>query len=283
MQSLRRQPVTEFSTDSIAAFRTLLSLTGAAENTLRAYCSDLNLFLAESGMTSIPVEEYEELAMTWLQMTRQRSNPPAPKTIARRITSLRTWAREMAGASVLHGYRGPETTPGAPHPIPEGIPGVLRMIDAARREQHRALVALCGLQGCRIGEAIALRHTNFDLEKMVLQIPGKGSKTRYVPLSEKAWDFMARSCVDSMVNGTTLITTHERAARKVITNLGARAKLSRRVASHDLRATFATAIYDKTGDMVVTQRLLGHSNLSTTQIYVGIEWKKMLQAVDSLI
>ena len=279
--STNRQRAASFNTASIAAFRLRLGLQGKAENTLKAYCSDLSLFLAESGMDEIPLEELEDMAMAWLQIARHRKK--AAKTINRRVTSLKAWAATMAGMVILQEYRGPESAPGIPHPLPEGIEGITRMIEAARRPTHKALVALCGLAGCRVSEALTIRPSNIDGREMVLRIIyGKGDKERYVPISYKAWDVLLWPVVNNLGSDEPLVPFAERFARKIVTELGLRAKLSRHVASHDLRMTFATSIYDATGDMVVVQKLLGHANLATTQGYVGIEFQKMRDAVNRI-
>lgn len=282
MRRTSTQRATELSSDSIAAFRLWLGFQGMAENTSKAYCSDLNLFLLDSGMDTIPEEEYEEMAMAWLMMKRTGKHREAPKTSSRRLTSLRKFAVVMFGESVLADYRGPTTSAGAPHPIPEGIDGVERMIAEAKKQEHVALLTLCGLQGCRIQEALDITPKSFNLDAMTLTIRGKGDKTRHIPVSDKSWGYLAVPTAAAMLAGTTLVTAHERYARKLITVLGERAGLQRRVASHDLRATFATSIWNLTGDGLLVQRLLGHANFSTTQGYIETEWNKMRDALNRL-
>lgn len=269
----------ELSTASIAAHQSLLESRGTSRNTLRGYSSDLRLFLAESGMDVIPLEDYEELAMMWLQMNRRKV---APSTSLRRLSALRNWAKAMTGEDALTEYKGPQTAPGSGHPIPEGIEGIERMLAATDKPEHRALVALGGFCGCRIAESLTVTHEDFDLNKNILRVRGKNDKTRYVPISEKAWEHLAIPVALSMTSFSPLVQLHERYARKVVATLGERAGLSRRVSSHDLRSTFATVLYDKTLDMVLVQRLLGHRSIVTTQIYVGTEMERMRSAVNQL-
>jgi len=66
----------------------------------------------------------------------------------------------------------------------------------------------------------------------------------------------------------------------MITLLGERAGLSRPIASHDLRATFGTAVFNKTGNLRTAQELLGHSSSATTEIYTGVDLKQMRDGVD---
>jgi site-specific recombinase XerD len=155
------------------------------------------------------------------------------------------------------------------------------MVAAARKPSHRALVALCGFIGCRVGEALSVRPSDIDLGSMVLKVDGKGDKIRFVPISTEAWGYMADAVTAAFLNGDErIINVQERVARQNITTLAKRAGLSRHVSSHDLRSTFSTAVYDKTGDIRLVQELLGHSSVETTQIYIGVKHQKMRDAVE---
>ena len=72
----------------------------------------------------------------------------------------------------------------------------------------------------------------------------------------------------------------DRSARALITRLGERAGLRRAIASHDLRATFATEVYNRTRDMRLVQELLGHSRLSTTQKYTQVSLSDLMATYD---
>ena len=89
---------------------------------------------------------------------------------------------------MLEDFSAPTPARGMPHPLPEGIQGVYRLIAVAHIERHKALIALCGLCGCRIGEALSIKPCDFDLTEMLLTIRGKGDKTRIVPISTAAWE-----------------------------------------------------------------------------------------------
>lgn len=275
-----------FNSASIDQFRESLMLSGAAANTLRAYTSDLNLFLLQSGRTTIEKDRFEMEAMYWLRMSRSgRLGKISPKTILRRLTSLRKFAKVVFGEDILLDYRAPTVAPGAPHPLPEGLDGVGRMIRVTHHKHHRALLALCGYCGLRISEALTITPSSFNLENMSLRVVGKGDKERFVPVGGLAWENLAVPVTSAYVNQglhSPLVPMHERAARKAVTNAGERANLQRRVASHDLRATFATALWDACQDALVVQRILGHASVVTTQIYIGTEWRKLTDAVNSL-
>jgi site-specific recombinase XerD len=272
------KPVTTLTLETIDRYRQWCIGRGRSENTVRAYTSDLKVFLTAAGERGeVTMTEFEELAMSWLNLTRAMASP---KTTARRLTSVRGFAKWAGWGVVLEDYIAPTPGKTIPHPLPEGLDGVQRMCDVAKNDQQAALVALGGFVGCRISESLSLTVHSFDLHDMLLTIRGKGDKTRVVPVNERAWGIIAPAMVGALHKpDKRLISYKDRFARQIVTNLGARAKLQRSVSSHDLRATFATAALDRTKNIRVVQELLGHANSSTTEIYTGIGIAQMREAV----
>jgi len=276
---MRGTPVTTLSVEAIDQYRQWCIARGRSANTVKAYSSDLKEFLKAAGEDGlIQRDEYEELAMSWLNLTR---NIVSPKTTARRLTTLKGFAKWMGLSDPLSDYIAPVPSRTIPHPIPEGPEGVTRMCEQAKNNEQEALVALIGFVGCRVGEALSVTTSSIDTENMMLTIRGKGDKTRVVPISENAWRHIAPAFVVAhRKEDHRLVSYRDRFARQVITNLAARANLKRRVSSHDLRATFATAAFDKTGNIRVVQELLGHANSATTEIYTGVADAQLREAVD---
>lgn len=276
---MRGTTVTTLTAGTIGHYRQWCTARGRAENTTRAYTSDLFLFLQEAGENGIVTqEEYEELAMSWLNLRRAQVSP---KTTARRLTSVRGFAKWAGWGKVLEEYIAPTPGKTIPHPLPEGIVGVERMIEQAKNHEQVALVAFGGEVGLRISESLSTTTDAFDLHDMLLTIRGKGDKTRTVPISEKAWDHLMPAYALAMTKpDNRLVSYKDRFARQIVTNLGARAKLTRPVSSHDLRATFATALLDGGANIRVVQELLGHASSETTEIYTGVSLDAMRKAVN---
>jgi site-specific recombinase XerD len=273
---MRLKEVTTLTPESIERFRNWSIARGQSENTARAYSSDLREFLRATGETTISLDEYEELAMSWLNLTRK---DVSPKTTGRRLTSLRAFAKWSGLAGCLGDYRAPTPGKGVPHPIPERMEGIERLLMVAANAEQRALVGLCGYAGLRVGEALACRVTWLDMHEMILRVRGKGDKERFVPVSDRAWSAISTAYVDAAMGDGTLIHYQDRSARKCITSLGRKAGLARPIASHDLRATFATVLGERGVHQRVVQELLGHANGSTTEIYMGVTHKSMREAV----
>lgn len=154
------------------------------------------------------------------------------------------------------------------------------MIEVAINCEQKALVALMGFVGLRIHEARSMRVEWFNPRTMQLTVRGKGDKFRIVPVSKRAWDVISEAFTKAMVGDGQLIHYEDRSARKAITTLGVKAGLSRSIASHDLRATFATEVYDRTLNQRLVQELLGHASGTQTEIYIGVTDSSLASAVD---
>jgi site-specific recombinase XerD len=216
--------------------------------------------------------------MRWLQSNRQSKSP---KTTGRRITSLRAYAKWAGWGNILVDYSAPTPAQPTPHPLPEGTDGVFKLLEVASSEKQRALVALCGLCGLRVAEALAVRPSHFDVQEMTLLVRGKGDRSRVVPVSEAAWNVLCAPVLRAQMEGDRcLVQLKDRFARRTITELGMRARLARPISSHDLRATFATDTYHVEKDLVATQRLLGHASSKTTEGYTGVSMDAMRRMVE---
>lgn len=270
--------VTTLSIESIDRFHRSLFARGRSPKTIKAYTTDLRMFLKDLGSEVCEMWELEEMGMTWLTMNRK---VVAPKTTARRLTSLRRFAAWAGHPDYFGDYKVPMPAVAQPHPLPEGVSGVRRLIEVARQQNQKTLVALCGLCGLRISEALSIRASNFNLEAMTLKVLGKGEKERIIPLSQETWEIVAKSVIQSRVdNDAPLVGLQDRFARRVITDLGVRAGLQRHISSHDLRATFGTEVYNKTLNIRLAQELLGHSSSKQTELYTGVAMTEMRKAVE---
>lgn len=269
---------TELNHDVIARMGDWLASRGKAENTIKAYTTDLEMFL-DWTQQPVPKNDYDLECAAWLNATRDAA---MPKTTSRRLTSLKVFARWAKWPlDELSDYSAPDAGRSVPHPLPEGVAGVLSMIEVADGIEAKALIALCGLAGLRVHEALSIQPSAVDPELKLLNVRGKGDKTRPVPLGVTAWSYIFPAVVDALLNQKPVIVNlPDRTARDWVTRYGRLAELSRPVASHDLRATFATAAYRKSKDIRAVQELLGHASSSTTEGYIEVRLEEMRDAGD---
>ncbi len=158
-----------------------------------------------------------------------------------------------------------------PHPLPGLDKDLQTLLNLCWTDEQRALVALLGLEGLRLFEALGIKTSDIDPNTMMLTVWGKRSKRRTIPITPRAWTYLAPAYLMAVISGRELIVVYsDRGARNFITDLGAKARLSRPISSHDLRATFATMSYATHKDIQALRIWLGHDSIETTQMYVAI-------------
>lgn len=236
----------------------------------------MRTWIEESGLNPTTWEELEHAAASYLTANRGTWKPA---TCNRKLAALRAFGKYSGQRGFLAIYRGPTGDRPMAHPLPGLEEDVIKMANAAASVELQALVALCGLCGLRVGEAIQVVPRDIDFSGRKLTVRGKGDKTRVVPVPDQAFLLINPAVAKAFELGTTLVNRSDAAAREAITRIGERAGVSRSVSSHDLRATFATVVWDKKKDLLVLKRLMGHANAATTEGYIGTAWADMVAAV----
>lgn len=155
--------------------------------------------------------------------------------------------------------------------------------------RNRAILELMYASGLRASEVVSLKLGQIDEEQMLLKILGKGKKERYVPFHELALEYLKRYILEARVelminakekhdvvfvnkNGNPLTT---RGLRDIIDRVALETGIGRHLHPHTIRHTFATHLLDQGAELRFVQEMLGHSNLSTTQIYTHISKEKL--------
>lgn len=155
--------------------------------------------------------------------------------------------------------------------------------------RNRAIVELMYASGLRASEVVSMKLADIDRSRQVIHILGKGKKERYVPFHEVALECLEKYLDESrfslMVNakekhqfvfvnknGNPLTT---RGLRDILDRLSLNSGMGRRLHPHTIRHTFATHLLDQGAELRFVQEMLGHSNLSTTQIYTHVSKEKL--------
>jgi integrase/recombinase XerD len=265
-----------------------LSLLAArrAPRTVEAYSRDLQ-GLARSLGHSPATATTEELEL-WIADLRAQGL--ASSTVARRIAAARTFFRHL----VLLGHRA--DNPAAELDLPRRtrkLPRTLsageaeRLIEAAagtapRALRDRALVELLYGAGLRVSEAVGLDRTGIDLDDRFVRCLGKGGKERIVPIGRQA----AEALRLYLARGRPFLDTRHRpelflnarggpltraGAFLIVRRLAEKAGLEpQRVHPHLLRHSFATHLLEGGADLRSVQEMLGHADLSTTELYTHV-------------
>lgn len=290
MTALRLVPASH-TTGLEADFAEHLRLQGLSENTVSAYTSDVRHYgpsLADAVV-----------------------NPDAHVIAAARIVGedapARTRQRHLSSLAKFFEF----ANPGASHANPYRevkrprtgvvLPEVVSTPEQARQmiafflaegtptsRMYAAAVALMAGAGLRVGEATSLRFRDLNLESRTLRVEGKGRKTRDVPLGDFVVDVLAAVHGLREVNGPRLLSQDRlvpvstRSVQRAVQR-AAKAIDAGRLHPHALRHGFATQVYSQEKDLMLTKDLLGHSSISTTQIYVHIADDRRVSAVNAAL
>ena len=293
-----RRPATaasQGSSDLLEQFIHALWLEeGLSPNTQKAYDSDLRRFsawllvrgLTLEGVTTSEVEGY--LAERYRGQVSSRS-------LARLISSLRKLYRFLLREGRID--RNPLATIDPPklgRPLPKTLSEahVEALLNQAKTDEtlglrDRAMLELLYATGLRVSELVSLSVAALNLRQGVVRVTGKGGKERLVPLGEEAECWLGRYLQEG--RGELLRGRHSddlfvtaRGARMtrqafwhLIKRYGASAEIRVPLSPHTLRHAFATHLLNHGADLRVVQMLLGHSDLSSTQIYTHVAQERL--------
>ncbi len=267
---------------------------GLSANTLEAYGRDLKRFeeFLGSGRIQIRSARRQDL-LTHVRSLRQAGL--SPKSVARAINSLRMLYRFLLSEGEVRSdptadLDVPRTWKSLPRFLTfQEVDRLLSAPDTARPLGVRDLAMLEVLYatGIRVSELISLRLEDLNLEVGYLSCMGKGSKERIVPLGRKAierlqqylWD--VRPVLTRRGESRFLFTNRNGAKMsrqgfwKILKRYGAAAGIRRHLSPHVLRHSFATHLLEHGADLRSVQMMLGHADISTTQIYTHVNRERL--------
>ena len=221
----------------------------------------------------------------------------APKSLQRHLSAIRAWFRYLLRegritANPAEGVRAPKVERRLPHTLDVDQLGRLLELDGDAPLDHRdrAIMELFYSSGLRLAELVGLDVGDTRTADGLLEITGKGGKTRRVPVGR-----MAREAIDAWLTvrpqlakaGETALFVSRRgtrlSARSVEARLHRRAieqGMPRHVHPHMLRHSFASHLLESSGDLRAVQDLLGHADISTTQIYTHLDFQHLAEVYD---
>ena len=271
---------------------------GLSDNTLSAYRNDLTQFAnwleQQHASNLLAVERAQLMAYLALRSEQQRS----PRSSARLLSSLRrfyTWCRrerliEEDPTRLL-------SAPKLGRPLPDTLSeeDVEKLLDAPNHKttlglRDRTMLELLYATGLRVSELVSLQEHQVNLRQGVVRVTGKGQKERLVPMGEVAIDWLRRYIKEARPElaagqaGEALFLTKRKSGMTrqafwyLIKRYASQVGIQTHLSPHTLRHAFATHLLNHGADLRVVQMLLGHSNVSTTQIYTHVA-KARLQAL----
>ena len=255
-----------------------------AESTRRAYRVDVEEFCAWLRKRGTRLEDVDVRCLAdYAAELGRAARRLAPTTIGRKLAAVRAFLRHALGPERVpdasFAPRRPHRLPDAPRP--EEVDGELEAFsgDGSLAVRNRALVELVYSAGLRSQEAVDLDLADVDFEQELLRVRGKGDKERVVPLGEEASYSLAvylRDARPQLARGAVNALFLSARGRRLDTST------LRRLLPHPhrLRHAFATHLLEGGADLRTIQELLGHSSLSTTQMYSHVDARRLRKVYD---
>lgn len=276
---------------------------GLSRNTISAYRLDLAKFSQYLLLENIELSEVSPECLDNFLATLRGSGESAESSNARVIVTIRNFVKFLSSESKSINPLKDYSPPAIPKRLPKALllEEVVRMIEASKSDQSSialrdiALIEVLYATGGRVSEITSLSLDDISQlgETMTLKLLGKGSKERVVPVGNYARtsleNYLSNSrpnLVKSSRSSKVFLNTRgnslsRQSAWEIVASAAERANLSVHVTPHSLRHSFATHLLDGGADIRVVQELLGHSSVTTTQIYTLVTIDKLRESYAS--
>ncbi len=272
-------------------------MQGHSVHTISAYGRDLEQFLVWLKARDIAAWSDIDIHCVRAYVTDRHRTGSGGTSLARALSSLRAWFRHLSTQGLMvanpaQGLRPPKS----PRRLPRTLDvdqvqqvleqhgeGVLSLRDQAMWETLYS----CGL---RVSELVGLSLQDVDLRNGEARVLGKGRKQRVVPIGRFAVDLIQRWLTQrgTLLKGeeSALFVNHRgqrlttRGVQKRLTTWCLAHGIDIHLHPHMLRHSFASHLLESSGDLLAVQELLGHANISTTQIYTHLDFQRLAKVYD---
>ena len=266
-----------------------------SENTSKSYERDLkklHLFLLD-----LNISEYSQISAetcsAWVGSLYSQNNNP--KSIQRHLSSAKGFFRFLKKNNLIESspfelISAPKSSSILPEVLsPEDVEQLLNFKPTNMIEiRDMAIVELMYSSGLRVSETANINISDFEENKTFLRVLGKGSKTRLVPMGRFAINAINNWLMEreKILNSTDALFLNSKGTRLTVRSIQLRLKKMAvkqglpPIHPHMLRHSFATHMLESSGDLRTIQELLGHSSLSTTQIYTKLDYQHLAKIYD---
>ena len=268
---------------------------GLAKNTLESYRADLSQFAVWLGKRNTQLMAANQADIQhYLAVKFPQSKP---RSIGRLIASMRRFYRYALRENLIEIDPTLQIeSPKLPRSLPKSLneqevenllnaPDTLMPIGL----RDRAMLELLYASGLRVSELVTVKVNEVSTQDGVVRVTGKGSKTRLVPMGEEAADWITKYLKESRpeilqkrLSDALFVTARAQAMTRqafwyLIKRYALKAGIAKHMSPHVLRHAFATHLLNHGADLRVVQMLLGHSDISTTQIYTHVARERLKQ------
>lgn len=265
--------------------------------TLSSYRRDLEEFLQWTGEQNLADPRRADSQHIRAYAAYRHRRGLSPKSLQRHLSAIRAWYRYLlregrVKANPASGVRAPKVERHLPQTLDVDQLGRLLQVpgDAPLDHRDRAIMELFYSSGLRLSELVSLNVGDVQTSDGLLEVLGKGGKTRRVPIGR-----LAREAIDGWLqvrgslagSGESALFVSQRGTRLSPRSVEARIRqraieqgMPRHVHPHMLRHSFASHLLESSGDLRAVQELLGHADISTTQIYTHLDFQRLAQVYD---
>ena len=265
---------------------TELKIRGFSKRTVDTYIFHAKKFLefVKKNPSSV-IEDDAKRFIAYLMTTKRYK----PGSVNLALSSLKFFYKEILQNTAFNAVKAPKLEKKLPTVLTKEE--VKKLLSVLENPKHRLLVEFLYSSGLRVSECVSLKIDDLDLTEKIGKIKhGKGNKERYIILSDNLILHLNEYMKNKKDSTSYIFSVNNRPitirqAQKIVKDAANKAGIRKRVFCHALRSSFATHLLESGTDIRVIQELLGHSNLSTTQIYTKVstqQLKKVKSPLDNL-
>ncbi len=272
-----------------------------SSNTINAYMTDLKLYgeflVKYQGISDITYVDEEHINRYIASLKRSNSSK---QTIARKIIAIKEFHKFLYNEKICD--RDPAKyidMPKASKPLPVVLTKeeIARMIDSIKTDtplglRDKAMIETLYASGLRISELVNLKTTDIHLREKYIVVIGKGNKERMVPLGDMAVvalrnylengrPFLAKKMGGTLFYNYQGNQISRQSLYKFIVKLAKDNGINKEISPHTIRHSFATHLLEGGTDLRIVQELLGHEDISTTQIYTHIDRSRLKEMYEN--
>ena len=271
-----------------------------SKNTITSYLFDLqklNIFLEENNFSSNPSNIKES---TLKKFVYKISKEIKPSSQARIISGLKRFFDFLILENILieNPLKNIETPKiGSKLPTTLTVKEIDKMIDnidikSKNKIRNKAIIEILYSCGLRVSELITLKVSDLYFNESIIKVTGKGNKERFVPISKGAINYIEKYLNEIRIfkkikkGSEDTLFLNERGSGLsrvmiyiILNDLKIKAEINKKIGPHTLRHSFATHLLENGADLITIQNMLGHENIVTTERYLHVNRKHLVESV----